>query len=262
MLLSSSSTPELRSSAPTKLAISVRSDGMVAFTLMELLIVIAVVSILAALLLPALNSLREGGNAGKCAANQRNILSAFMSYAADNNNDLPCYGDFSGVQKPWYEQLSPYLGGTDEKPAWAGINMMRCPSQKDKTRFATYGLNYGYSTYAPFSFTGMPPTYSGSMKLAAIHSNTYLLGDCVDPSAGGGNSVIYSPQVEGGWVFDADRDGDGVVDSCSSFVAKFNQFDPRHRKMANCGFADGSVRAVSVRQWEENGDHLWGNYKR
>jgi prepilin-type N-terminal cleavage/methylation domain-containing protein len=231
-----------------------------AFTLMELLIVVALVAILAALLLPVASKLQESGNASKCATNQRNILATIFAYAADHDNNLPCYGDFSGVMKPWWEQLSPYLGGSDEKLALPGINMMRCPSAKDPTRFATYGVNYGYSAYAPFSYAGFPPTYSGSMKLSKIPGKTFLIGDCLDPSPGGGNAAIYSPLLAGGWVLDRDGDGDGIADSHSAFGADYNQFAPRHGKAGLCGFADGSVKNITVKQWQSNDEDLWGKF--
>ena len=62
-----------------------------AFTLVELLVVIAVIGILAALLLPALASARDKGRKTACVSNLHQIGIALLNYATDNNGRIP-YG--------------------------------------------------------------------------------------------------------------------------------------------------------------------------
>ncbi|NDG71380.1 MAG: type II secretion system protein, partial [Proteobacteria bacterium] len=59
------------------------------FTLVELLVVVSIICILAALGLPISRTMLEKGNATKCLGNLRNIGMAAMSYAADNSMKLP-----------------------------------------------------------------------------------------------------------------------------------------------------------------------------
>ena len=53
------------------------------FTLIELLIVIAIIAILAALLLPALNKARDKGKMIRCVSNQKQVSLFFFQYAND-----------------------------------------------------------------------------------------------------------------------------------------------------------------------------------
>jgi prepilin-type N-terminal cleavage/methylation domain-containing protein/prepilin-type processing-associated H-X9-DG protein len=220
------------------------------FTLIELLVVVAIVLVLAALLFPAFKRFQENAGGATCAGNQKNILAAFMSYAGENNGTLPPYGDINAADRDWWKLVRPYLDAGDTQRN-AGINWMRCPTQKDKTRWATYGVNYGYSIALPvFSYEG--GFYRGSLRVAKLTPGTMLIGDLNDKSV---SAAIYSPLE---WPFDYDENKDGVKDSCSSFNEPYNYLGMRHGGAANGGFADGSVRKVTPAEWGKNAGGLWG----
>ena len=65
------------------------------FTLLELLVTIAVIAILAALLLPALNAAKEKAQSVSCKNNQRQIYTGIMQYLGDNDEWMPQNGFYA-----------------------------------------------------------------------------------------------------------------------------------------------------------------------
>jgi prepilin-type N-terminal cleavage/methylation domain-containing protein/prepilin-type processing-associated H-X9-DG protein len=102
-----------------------------AFTLVELLVVVAIVVVLVALLLPVLGRAREQARRVACASNLRQLATAFAMYYEDHRQAYPgaAHND-SGRPDDWiYWQshrdlresaIGPYLGG-------ANPESFRCP---------------------------------------------------------------------------------------------------------------------------------------
>ncbi len=103
--------------------------GRLLFTLVELLIVIAIIAILAALLFPALTSARDSAKRTVCASNLKQCGAAAIMYACDFNEILPL--NFPSVT--WSELLLDDYG---LRP-----NITRCPIQAPFTyqKCNTYG---------------------------------------------------------------------------------------------------------------------------
>lgn len=98
-----------------------------AFTLIELLIVIAIVGILAALTFPMVSSARSQAQLVKCVSNLRQIVNASVLSAAENSNRFPNLHGYVWEQgSTWIaDGLAPYLSATvGQDPA----QVLRCPA--------------------------------------------------------------------------------------------------------------------------------------
>ncbi len=149
------------------------------FTLLELLIVIAVISILVAMLLPALNSARERGIAVTCVGNLKHFGFAFSEYSdmADGNflfadTGLTRLWNCSMIWGPYYRILS---GKTSQPDSVSAVPLSRlCP------KVASYKDVYSFSLAGTDEYTGWtrPSFYAlcGGLE-ADVGSSILLSGD-------------------------------------------------------------------------------------
>ena len=99
-----------------------------AFTLIELLDVIAIIALLATLGYAAADSVIGKGHATKCLSNMRQIGAAMQMFVGDNDGDLP--GTSHGVS--WTNSLGAYLG----------TNFIgKCPAVPEHRARVSYGWN-------------------------------------------------------------------------------------------------------------------------
>ena len=151
-----------------------------AFTLIELLVVIAIIGILIALLLPAVQKVREAANRTKCANNQKQILLAVHNYANTNSDKLPpcnfsvqvgfatVRGSGHYALLPYMEQDNVYKTYTQERsdPGYLGAQYVAMP-----------GLNCPTDPTCPNYFSPVaPPRQSKPLASVSYPFNTALFG--------------------------------------------------------------------------------------
>jgi prepilin-type N-terminal cleavage/methylation domain-containing protein len=111
-----------------------------AFTLIELLGVIAIIAMLAALLLPVLSRAKERGRTAACLSNLHQLGIALQIYVDENHNHLPVmYDKSTNAAAPSLPSVDTVLASQLGSP-----KILRCPSD-DKMIFETTGSSYSWN---------------------------------------------------------------------------------------------------------------------
>ncbi len=152
-----------------------------AFTLVELLVVVAIIAVLASLALPAFQKVLLRSRATQCASNLRQIGIAAQGWSADNDGRIvPAFlsGEVGSISDPtvWTGLLAPYLNYT--LVATNTVVQMRvfaCPANPKR---CGYGQNYAYLSFAPST------SYGYWVPLARVMhpAQTVFLVDDIMPS--------------------------------------------------------------------------------
>ena len=139
------------------------------FTLIELLIVIAIIAILAALLLPALSSARDKAKSISCLKNLKTLGLATHQYTLNYNDFLI----------PVYNNPAELRDGEKKYAAWYGVlcelpYVNGFPAEKFRFRRSSYGVMWGLrSTPRPpegdFACPASEFGLSGSGRYSASH---------------------------------------------------------------------------------------------
>lgn len=225
----------------------IRRKSIDAFSLIECVVVIAICLFLAVLLIGGLSKAREKAAQAKCMGQLRQIGSAFISYAGDNNGIYPVahFGTGDSSTSYWTYFLAPYLNLKENDGI--GVTTMKCPT-KSKYTYSMYGVNYNTVISLSPGQAGAPAWIeTGSKRLGSdVDSRAFLVADAF-------GAVVYTPTI---WGLTRDEDGDGINDS--NPVHPYNGLDFRHDRKANFYLLNGSIVSLSSAQWGTNLNNVWG----
>jgi len=231
-----------------------------AFTLVELLVVIGIITVLTSMLLPVVNKARAHAQQVVCASNMRQIAMACLAYAAGNKNILPvpykgaddrlsfpiqpfqAIDQISQGMADWNRgTLIPYLCGS----AGARQSLFTCPAMGSAPRIA-YGaggasrmVNFDYTfneqfltTEQPLGLFSKPHARNWGVRITRVRhaENKIALME-----------LIYSGDM-------ADDPVMSTRPSCCIVIVPL--MATRHGVLANASFLDGHVELMNP-QWFE-----------
>ena len=256
-----------------------------AFTLVELLVVIVVISLLAALLLPAVNMARETARRAQCVSRQRDLAIALIEYAASNNG-LPGYLNQPGESLPvysWAVAVMPGIGENkryevlmrtpDDPQAVASLSALLCPSDnpREPARL-NYIVNCGPDPTRSGIGTDNLPDFAlfTDRRLSANQPSGNPMGPRVkieDIPDGAANTILLSENVDAGFWHSVTgwsgvsssqavrdigflwaRQSDFLPVSSVGFSSESSTLprpSARHPGIVVAAFADGSARVIN-----------------
>jgi prepilin-type processing-associated H-X9-DG protein/prepilin-type N-terminal cleavage/methylation domain-containing protein len=240
------------------------SVDLSAFTLTELLVVIAVIGILAALLLAAISQAKVRALRIQCANNVRQLGIGLQAFVTDNNvyplRANPGYykGAYPEHYTIWMTALQfaefSFPGNTNRIrfSNWSGEGVWKCPAANKASNLPTNGIyiSYGYNSYGLSASTdtnllgigghhkwvdlnGTAPPVNESEVVNP--SETMAIGDGFF-----GNSGLIG---DGSWNLWRSKDATNYLDAAQESTKRSYG---RHQGKANVVFCDGHVESPTL----------------
>lgn len=185
------------------------------FTLIEILIVLAIIAVLVAILFPVLATVRKKGQQATCQSNLKQIGLAIRQYIQDHDSRYP-------QMEEWKNAVVTYSKNSQ---------ILLCPSPRIRPSFNGYSSGGFYSNY------------SYNRYLDAGRRGSILI-----PNMGGINEAILYKEAH--TILNSDLDVDGLSGSGKTACGDYN-LPIVHFDGVNYLFCDGHVKWLIPHQAAE-----------
>ena len=225
------------------------------FTLVELLVVIAVIGTLAALLLPAISKSRRKAQQTQCTSNLRQLGLGIQNFLSDNHAYPSIFaGTTSDNPGSWIHQLE--RGGFDNsrpKTNFYGEGVWHCPSARWGRSWGEgeIPVSYGYNAYGVLAIgnhtnaLGLHGQYFPGSGFAPVRESEVL-----NPS----EMMAIGDSFDGGLFFMRQR-----LDYLDRGGAAFS----RHQGKVSVVFCDGHVESPTLKfAFEDTSDVALARWNR
>ena len=221
----------------------------VGFTLVELMVVIAVIGVLIAILIPVLGSIAHRSRVIEDMSNLRSLQMAHYQYAVDSKGHFAdagmAHGGLSNESIAWLNLIGEYVdidgvvrSPLDTSPHW----IIPVEGSSDRYRRTSYGWNnYLSRTHSPDA--AIDPT-SAADRLSRVKnaSNTVHFPHMAGTGSFAGADHVH---VENWWIGDSHPDAPAILASNQVQTNIVSGEAKSRSARANYGFVDGHVETLT-----------------
>lgn len=221
-----------------------------AFTLVELMLALVIISVLSAMAFQGYGRLRQAADRATCSSNLRQLGAAVLLYGGENYGEFPRYLEATPEGRRWYFGLEPSGGPgsegkrkliREEGPLWPYIQTVggieTCPAfdyrnSNWKAKFEGASWGYGYNWRLGGRFGGSPM----ALDQVRYPAKTILFADCAQVNTFQKPASPSNPMLEEFYIINE----------------TYPTVHFRHNGRANVLFVDGHVEAHEVHPGTED----------
>jgi len=232
-----------------------------AFTLIEMLVSIAIISVLMVMIFGVQSGVRARVNQAKCAANLSTQAKAVMLFAADNNGRFP-YGWNTWYPIVWQKDVAPYLGLPSTTTRSIPGIVFQCPmiTQRDIDTAGAGSVSQGMNEFIIPQVAQQSDTPVKTVQSLATPSRVPLLGDIWLQNS---DRMIAISKVPAGNTGNVAFRHSVSPAARPAKVARSSGLTSFGGGKVNMAFCDGHVEALSPEEAANGGDNVlvWNPWK-